>query len=276
MDGQDRMRIVTTLHGTDITVVGADRAYARPTRFALEQSDAVTAVSRYLADETLLLFGGRRPIEVIPNFVDTERFRPGAKGRWYERGNAKTEERRIVHASNFRPVKRAADVVRAFARIQAKVPARLVLCGDGPDRAHAEAVAEDLGCRDRVEVLGDKTHIEEILADADLFLLTSETESFGLALLEAMSCGVPCCSTAVGGVAEVLGETGERTPLGDPAAMADAALPLLTDPELHRERSRAARERAVREFAQAGILQSYLDLYRRVLATPSVLHEQSP
>lgn len=258
----NRLRFITTLHGTDITVLGSDRAYMRPTRFAIEQSDAVTSVSRFLADETRLLFGVTGPISVVPNFVDTERYKPGTGGRYYERDS---EERIIVHASNFRPVKRLADVVRAFGRIVAEVPARLQLVGDGPDREHALAVASDLGCRDKVEHLGNMDSIEGILADADLFLMASETESFGLSLLEAMSCGVPCVSTKVGGVSEVLGETGALTPPGDPQVMAEKALALLRDPEAHRRSSLASRDRAISRFNERDVVQQYLDLYRKTL-----------
>ncbi len=261
--GTPDLRFLTTLHGTDITVVGADRAYARPTRFALEESTAVTAVSRYLADETVIAFGSRKPIEVVPNFVDTAMFKPGGEGRYWSRSD---HERRIVHASNFRPVKRVGDTVRAFALIAAEMPARLYLLGDGPDREHALAIAADLGVADRVEAPGVKNQRElaELLADADLFLSTSETESFGLSMLEAMSCGVPCVSTRVGGVPEVFAGTGRLVPLGDQAAMARAALELLDDGELHRAASMAARERAVSEYRAELIFERYLELYRRV------------
>jgi N-acetyl-alpha-D-glucosaminyl L-malate synthase BshA len=258
------LKFVTTLHGTDITVVGSDRAYLRPTRFAIEQSDAVTAVSQYLADETRLVFGVRKEVAVIPNFVDTERFRPSGGPRWHQRPEA---ERILIHASNFRPVKRLADVVRAFAAIQRQVPARLVLCGDGPDREHALAVAADLGCQDRVEHLGVVDQLENVLPQADLFLSASETESFGLSMLEAMSCGVPCVSTAVGGVSEVLGDTGRLTPFGQPEAMARAALQILQDPDLHQQLATAARARTVAHFAVEQVVQQYVDLYERVVAS---------
>jgi N-acetyl-alpha-D-glucosaminyl L-malate synthase BshA len=258
----NRLRFITTLHGTDITVLGSDRAYMRPTRFAMEQSNAVTSVSQFLADETKLLFGVRSPIHVIPNFVDPERYKPGPAGRFYERVD---EERKIVHASNFRPVKRVADVVRAFGLIADELPARLFLVGDGPDREHALAVASDVGCRDRVEHLGSMDSIEGVLADADLFLLASETESFGLSLLEAMSCGVPCVSTDVGGVEEVMGDTGARTPPAQPDAMAQAALGLLRDPEVHRRSSIAVRQRAMTHFDQRDVMEQYMNLYRRTL-----------
>ncbi|MGE3173285.1 MAG: N-acetyl-alpha-D-glucosaminyl L-malate synthase BshA [Planctomycetota bacterium] len=255
-------RFITTLHGTDITVAGSDRAYMRPTRFAIEQSDAVTAVSQYLADETRLVFGTTTPIEVIPNFVDTERYRPGPQKRWPDRDGG---ERILVHASNFRPVKRVADVVRAFAAIRQQVPARLLLMGDGPDREHALAVATDLGCSSHVEWLGPRESIEDVLADTDLFLSASETESFGLSILEAMSCGVPCVSTRVGGVAEVLGDTGALTPFAAPDQLATAALRFLTDAEYYRAQSAAVRARAVELFAADRIIDRYVELYGRVV-----------
>ncbi len=261
MGGGD-LRFITTLHGTDITVVGAERAYTRPTKFAIDQSNAVTAVSRYLADETMLMFGVRKEIEVVPNFVDTQRFKPGKVGRFYERED---DERVIVHASNFRPVKRIADVVRAFSLISAKIPARLRLAGEGPDKEHALAVAGDLGCADRIEFLGNKEDIEGVLEDADLFLSASESESFGLSMLEAMSCGVPCVSTNVGGVSEVLGDTGVLTSLANPEEMAAGALRLLESPELHAENGRRGRERAESLFAQDNVMNQYYELYERVL-----------
>jgi L-malate glycosyltransferase len=256
------LKFVTTLHGTDITVVGSDRAYLRPTRFALEQSDAVTAVSKFLADETHLVFGGRKEVEVVPNFVDIERFKPGARRPWRDRPD---QERVLVHASNFRPVKRVADIVRAFAAIRREVPAKLLLLGDGPDREHAMAVAADLGCQQKVEHLGVQDNLEVILQQADLFLSASETESFGLSMLEAMSCGVPCVSTAVGGVSEVLGDTGRLTPFGQPEALAQAALGILQDPALHEQLAGKARARAVEHFATDRIVAQYEKIYSRVI-----------
>jgi L-malate glycosyltransferase len=258
----DRLKCITTLHGTDITVVGADPSYARPTRFAIEESNAVTAVSKFLADETKITFAVDKEIEVIPNFVDTDKYSPGKTGRYYERAD---EERVIVHTSNFRPVKRVADVVRAFSHIRKQVPARLVLVGDGPDREHAMAIAADTGCIDHVDHVGNLESVESVLADADLFLLASETESFGLSMLEAMSCGVPCVSTHVGGVHEVLGSTGALTALGNPGHMAEAAVKFLTDDALHKQASAASRRRAVEEFDQETGVERYVDLYRRVI-----------
>ncbi|MFO1076574.1 MAG: N-acetyl-alpha-D-glucosaminyl L-malate synthase BshA [Planctomycetota bacterium] len=256
------LNFVTTLHGTDITVVGSDRAYLRPTRFALEQSNAVTAVSQFLADETQLVFGVKQKVEVVPNFVDTEVWSPGNAKSFYDRAN---EERILVHVSNFRPVKRVADVVRAFAAIQKRMPARLWLVGDGPDREHALAVAADLGCRSSVEHFGVVDRLETMLPEADLFLSASETESFGLSMLEAMSCGVPCVSTAVGGVAEVLGDTGALTPFNDTTALAEAAIGILNDPARHQAMAKAARARAVEHFATDKVIGRYVEIYERVL-----------
>lgn len=259
---KSNLRCITTLHGTDITIVGADPAYTRPTRFAIEESDAVTAVSRFLAEETQRTFATDKEIHVIPNFVDTDFYKPGEKGRYYQRQD---DTRIVVHVSNFRPVKRVADVVRAFAAIRRKVPAILRLVGDGPDIEHAMAIASDLGCQDSIELLGSLDSTESVLADADLFLLASETESFGLSMLEAMSCGVPCVSTDVGGVNEVIGNGGYLTPFNDPGAMADAALPLLTDEQLHRKVGSAARTRALELFDQVHIADQYIELYRKVI-----------
>jgi L-malate glycosyltransferase len=257
------LRFITTLHGTDITIVGADQAYMLPTKFAINQSNAVTAVSEFLARETCEVFGIEQTIHVVPNFVDTRRYVPSKAGAWYERGG---EERVIAHVSNFRPVKRVANVVRAFAHICEKVPSRLLLVGDGPDREHALAVASDLGCRDRVEHLGNTQAIEQVLTRADLFLMASETESFGLSILEAMSCGVPCVSTDVGGVREVMGDTGALTRLGHTKEMGDAALSFLMSEEKHRAASAAARTRAIEHFDEAMVVERYFEIYRKVLA----------
>jgi L-malate glycosyltransferase len=256
------LRFVTTLHGTDITVVGSDRAYMRPTRFALEQSDAITAVSKFLADETQLVFGVTKNVEVVHNFVDIDRFKPANRRPWRERPD---QERVLVHASNFRPVKRLADVIRAFAAIRREVPARLMLLGDGPDREHALAVASDLGCLDHIQHLGMREDLETLLPQADLFLSASQTESFGLSMLEGMSCGVPAISTAVGGVAEVLGDTGRLVPFGEPDAMAREALTILTDENRHAELATAARRRAEEHFATDRIVDRYLGIYERAI-----------
>ncbi len=267
----DKIRFVTTLHGTDITVVGSDRAYMRPTRFALEQSNAVTSVSQFLADETDLLFGVQTPIEVIPNFIDPERYQPGKLGHAPNRTESPFQDfdpaiPLVVHASNFRPVKRVADTVRAFAVLRRQMPANLLLIGDGPDREHALAVAEDAGCASSVHHVGALDSTEAVFRDADLLLLSSETESFGLVVLEAMACGVPAVCTKVGGLPEVLTEDcGVLTPPGDPEAMGNAAAAILSDPKRHAAMSAAARARALNEFGQATVIDRYEQLYRRVI-----------
>ncbi len=255
----DKLRYLTTLHGTDITIVGADPSYTRPTKFSIQESDAVSAVSNFLAEQTKVQFGIQKPIHVIPNFVNTQRYQPGSEGRYYQRAD---EERVLVHVSNLRPVKRVSDVIRAFARIANKLPARLLVLGEGPDKEHACAVATDLGCLDRIEFVGNVDATETYLSNADLFLMASETESFGLSMLEAMSCGVPCVSTDVGGIHEVLGETGSMVSLGNTEQMVDAAMPYLTDESLHRKASLAARQRAVDCFDESKVMQQYFQVYQ--------------
>ncbi|MAD32283.1 MAG: N-acetyl-alpha-D-glucosaminyl L-malate synthase BshA [Planctomycetes bacterium] len=257
------LKFVTTLHGTDITVVGGDPSYLRPTRYALEQSDAVTAVSQFLADETRKMFGVEDNVEVVHNFIDTKRFMPSKGQAWHQRED---QERVIVHASNFRPVKRVADVVRAFSKIQRQLPARLLLIGDGPDREHALAVANDLGCGHRVEHAGMRDDLNEILPSTDLFLSASETESFGLSILEAMSCGIPCVSTDVGGVAEVLGDTGSLVSLGKPDEMARAAIDVLTNPDAYDRMATSTRQRSIDLFSTDSVVCRYEEIYRRVLS----------
>lgn len=262
--GNDGFKVVTTLHGTDITLVGNDPNYLATTRYGIERSDAVTAVSQALRRQTEEIIGVSRPIEVIPNFIEPERYdqahRPGAR-RW-----AKGDEALLVHVSNFRPVKRVLDVVKIFERVAETVDARLLLVGDGPDRAQIEQYCRQQGNCDRIVFVGNMAAIEEVLVGADLFLLPSETESFGLAALEAMSCKVPVIATAVGGLPEVVkeGVTGFLRPVGDVEGMAAAALELLTDPQRLRQFGEAAREDAVGRFSEDAVVARYRDLYRRV------------
>jgi L-malate glycosyltransferase len=262
-------RTITTVHGTDTRLVGLDPAYRPITRFSLEQSTRVTAVSGYLAEATREDFALTRPVDIIYNFVDTERFSRKACNTCYRAQIAHPEERVIVHVSNMRPVKRVADVIRAFARITATVPSRLILVGDGPDRLAAERLAYDLEVTDRVTWAGSVAHVEQILAIADLFLLTSEVESFGLAALEAMACEVPVVSYRVGGVPEVVedGVTGRIVPMYDTDAMADAAVSLLRDADRLAAYRRAGREVAVTRFGLSAGIMEYEQYYARVLNT---------
>ena len=228
--GDGRTRVVTTLHGTDITLVGADKSFDRVIRFALERSDAVTAVSDYLADRTQRDFAPHVPVEVIPNFVDTELPAPGPE-RYAREAWAPNGEPILMHISNFRPVKRISDVVRVFAEVRREVPAKLVLVGEGPERLFAQQLVRELEVAADVVFLGQQDDIRGPLACADLLLLPSEQESFGLTALEAMVSRVPVIATTIGGLPEVVtdGEAGRLFPVGEVRGMAAEAVRLLTD-----------------------------------------------
>jgi L-malate glycosyltransferase len=261
-----RLKVVTTLHGTDITIVGQDRSYLPITRYGIERSDAVTAVSQYLHDVTVREFSVQRQIEVIPNFVDAGLYRPDGASP-YARTLSAPGECVAVHVSNFRPVKRIPDVLAVFDRIRREVPARLLLIGDGPDRSLAERIAESNGFADRTAFLGNVASIETILPIGKIFLLPSDAESFGLAALEAMACGVPVIGTRAGGLPEVVtnGADGYLLPVGDVAGMADAALSLLRDPEKWAGFSRNARRHAIEAFPTDAIVARYRELYEKTL-----------
>ncbi|MEZ5394700.1 MAG: N-acetyl-alpha-D-glucosaminyl L-malate synthase BshA [Bryobacterales bacterium] len=204
MLGENAPKIVTTLHGTDITLLGLDESFYEITRFSLQQSDGVTAVSSYLADETQRLFCTDCPAEVIHNFIDLERFSPKRFDPALRARYACQDEALLGHLSNFRWVKRPQDVIRTFHRVAQHHPARLLMIGDGPDRETAERMADELGVRDRIYFVGSDNEVEQLLPVLDLFLLPSEQESFGLAALEAMACGVPVIATEVGGLPELV------------------------------------------------------------------------
>lgn len=266
--GDPPVKIVTTLHGTDITLVGRDPSFRPITRLSILRSDGVTAVSEFLRDETERVFGiDRSRIEVIPNFVDLERYnrenQPCHRGKLAPEG-----EKLIMHISNFRPVKRVEDVVNAFARIANRMPARLVLIGDGPDRGRAQQTAALAGVKDRVLFVGKQESVAELLSCADLFMLPSETEAFGLVALEAMSCGVPVVATDVGGIPEVVtdGVNGRLVPVGDVRALAEAGLDLLQDSGRWHEASTAARAAAER-FGADEVVARYEAYYERVLSS---------
>jgi N-acetyl-alpha-D-glucosaminyl L-malate synthase BshA len=267
--GDVPLKTLVTLHGTDITVVGTDPAYRRVTRFGIDRADGVTAVSRWLAAETERVFGTSHSIEVIPNFVDLQRFRPGVDAA-VRASLAAPEEALLVHVSNFRPVKRVGDAVRVLAGVARTRPARLVLVGDGPERAAAEKTARALHVQDKVTFLGEQSDIEGLLAAADLFLLPSESESFGLAALEAMACGVPVIGTLTGGLPELVedGVSGHLCGIGETDCMAKFAANLLTDPVRHAEARRAARAGAER-FGREEIVSIYERLYARIIGSTS-------
>ena len=267
-----RLPFVTTLHGTDITLVGLDRSYLPITRFGIEQSDGITAISGYLRQQTEECFGVTNPIEVIPNFVNCNLYRP------LEDDAARREARRLLigcdeppllmHLSNFRPVKRVPDVIRAFAQVAAETPAHLVLVGDGPDRSEAEWLAHSLGIHHRTHFTGKLDRVRALLPLADLMFMPSQLESFGLAALEAMACQVPAIATRVGGVPELIddGITGLLFDVGDTNAMARGIIALLNDPERLRSMGRAARHVAQTRYCSSLVVPRYVDYYQRFLA----------
>jgi L-malate glycosyltransferase len=261
-----RLPFITTLHGTDITLVGSDRSYLPITRFSIEQSDGVTAISHYLKDRTLKEFEIKRPIEVIPNFVNCDLYKkcddPGARARWAPGG-----EPILMHLSNFRPVKRLTDVVEIFARVREKIPAKLVLIGDGPDRGAAEYIVRKKRLTKDVFFLGKQDHVQQKLGAADLFLLPSDEESFGLAALEAMACEVPVVATNVGGLPEVVthGVDGYLFEPRDVDAAAKYALEILTRPDRGRLMGEMARANARRRYCSNDIIPLYEDYYRKIL-----------
>ena len=265
-----RLPFVTTLHGTDITLVGLDRSYLPITRYAIQESDGVTSISHYLKEKTLEDFGVTRPIEVIPNFVNCdvythikdEAVRAEARKRL-----AKPGEAILLHLSNFRPVKRVLDVVKVFARVVQEIPAQLVLVGDGPDRSAAEWLAHDLQIHSRIHFLGKQDRVNELLPLADLMLMPSQLESFGLAALEAMACKVPTVATRVGGVPELIddGITGLLYPVGAVEDMASGVIGLLTDRDRLETMRDAARKAARTRFCSTLALPQYVKYYESVL-----------
>jgi N-acetyl-alpha-D-glucosaminyl L-malate synthase BshA len=260
---------ITTLHGTDITLVGLDRSYLPITRFGIDQSDGVTAISEYLAQRTYEAFGITREIEVIRNFVNCDLYvRKPEQVAALRPQFAASDERLLVHLSNFRPVKRVCDVVSVFARVAAQVPARLLLIGDGPERSAAEHLALDLGVAGRIHFAGKQENVQELLPLGDLMLMPSEMESFGLAALEAMACEVPAISTRVGGIPELIddGVNGLLYSVGDIEGMTAGALSLLRDEDRLRAMSAAARRTAQDRFCSSRIIPLYENYYRRIIA----------
>lgn len=262
-----RLPFVTTLHGTDITIVGADRSYLPVTRYSIEQSDGVTAISEYLKQRTVQEFEIRKPIEVIYNFVNCDVYKRDPKAAENRAQFADKDERILVHVSNFRPVKRLCDVIEIFDRVQKKIPSRLLLMGDGPDRSRAEWLVNQKGLRKKVEFMGKVDRVYEKLSIADLMVVPSELESFGLAALEGMACEVPAIATSVGGVPEVIehGRSGFLAAVGDVEAMAKGAIEILSDETRLREMGKAARWEAQSRFCSSRIIPEYETFYERVL-----------
>jgi N-acetyl-alpha-D-glucosaminyl L-malate synthase BshA len=264
--GERNLKVITTLHGTDITLVGQEASFYAITKFSIERSDRVTAVSEFLRDETYRAFGCVScDLDVIPNFINLQEYRPeAAAGR---ESLAPGDQRLLVHVSNFREVKRVKDVVRIFARVRKAMPATLLMVGDGPDRADAEHEARELGVAADVRFLGRLDTVAPLLAAADLFLLPSQSESFGLAALEAMACGTPVVAARTGGLPEVItdGVDGILEPAGSVEAMARRAVELLKDAPRYARVRNAALARAA-TFSSDVVVPQYEALYERVLS----------
>jgi len=261
-----RLPFVTTLHGTDVTLVGQDRSYLPITRFSIDQSDAVTSISQDLKQQTEEMFHTRIPIQVINNFVNCDLYHPDA-GREHAREWAPEGEKLLIHLSNFRPVKRVNDCIRILAGVRQEVPAHLLMAGDGPDRGPAEYLARELGVADHVTFLGKQDHVERLIPLAHVLLMPSEMESFGLAALEAMACGVVPVATRVGGVPELIthGEDGFLEAVGDIDAQAARVAALLSNDTLHWRMAKAGRWNAGERFCTDRIIPQYERYYADIV-----------
>lgn len=259
--------VVTTLHGTDITIVGQDASYTPVVTYSINASDGVTAVSNYLRQETYDAFDIKAPIKVIPNFIDTEHFRRQEKDH-FRSVICGPGQKVVAHVSNFRRVKNVPHVIEIFHRILREgVSAKLLLVGDGPDRSNVEQLTRDRGIQEVVRFLGKQDPVQEILSIADLFLLTSGSESFGLALLEAMACGVPVVCSDVGGLPELVfgSGAGYLCPLGDIEEFSKACMRILTNDSLHAQMAKHARDYAVSNYDTHGIVAQYEEYYEEII-----------
>ena len=262
-----KLPIITTLHGTDITLVGNDPSYYDITKFSIEESDAVTSVSQYLKNQTLFRFAIKKHIEVIPNFVDTQQFVP--KISWPRKCFAEPDEKVLMHISNFRPVKRIPDIIEVFEGVTKHIKAQLIMVGNGPEKEKAKALIEQKGLDKVVHSLGMQNDVSMLISCADLYLLLSEHESFGLTSLEAMSCGVPVVGTSGSGMNEFLGDekAGLLFDVGDIPSMVEGCIQILTNPEKASQMGKSGRERAIKYYSQEHVVGLYEDLYRRVIET---------
>jgi N-acetyl-alpha-D-glucosaminyl L-malate synthase BshA len=260
MEPSRRLPFITTLHGTDITLVGLDRSYYPITKFSIERSNGITSISEDLRRHTCEEFGVTNEIRVIHNFVNTETYRPAA--------NRSDTEKKLMHISNFRPVKRVLDCIRILERVIQTTPAQLYMVGDGPDRPAARALAKQLGIEKHVTFVGKQDHVEKIFPDMHVLLMPSEMESFGLAALEAMACGVPPVATCVGGVPELItdGVDGFLSPVGDITAQVNRVVELLTDSTRYKSMAEAARRTAVERFATSLLIPKYEKYYTDVVS----------
>ncbi len=260
------LKIFTTLHGTDITLVGLEPSFLPLVKFSIEKSDGVTAVSRFLKEKTITNYSCESDIRVIPNFVDTDLFKPESNGE-FRKAIAPNGEKILIHTSNFRPVKRVPDTIKIFEKVQKEIPSKLILVGDGPDRSECERLSRQLNLCDTVKFLGKQDGLVEILSSSDLFLIPSQSESFGLAALEAMACGLPVISSSVGGLPELVrhNETGFIAEIGDVDRMAKYALELLGNDKKYRLFSENSRQRAVNKFDKSKVVPLYEEYYEQIL-----------
>ncbi|MDM5154159.1 N-acetyl-alpha-D-glucosaminyl L-malate synthase BshA [Bacillus sp. DX1.1] len=263
----ENIKIVTTLHGTDITVLGSDPSLNNLIRFGIEQSDVVTAVSRSLIEETAELVKPKKDIQTVYNFIDERVYFKRDMSQLKKEYGIKEDEKVLIHISNFRKVKRAQDIVQSFARIVKQVKTKLLLVGDGPEFCTILQLVKSLHIEEHVLFLGKQDNVAELLAMSDLMLLLSEKESFGLVLLEAMACGVPCIGTRVGGIPEVIqhGETGYLCEVGDIHGIAEQATKLLKNEELHRNMAQRAMEAVHEQFRSEKIVSQYETIYYDIL-----------
>lgn len=261
------VKIVTTLHGTDITVLGIEKTFAKMIKYGIESSDAVTAVSKSLVNQTKEMLQTEKDIKVIYNFVNEKEYQKRENVTLKQKYHIKEDEKVIIHISNFRKVKRIGDVVKTFHIIQKQLPAKLLLVGDGPEYSEMNRLVQQLGLEDKVLFLGKQKNVSELLSISDLMLLMSVKESFGLVLLEAMACEVPCIATNAGGIPEVVedGKTGHIVEVGDTKQAADFALRLLKDTERLESFSRSAAARAAQLFDSNEIVRQYEKLYDELL-----------
>jgi len=258
----DCVKVITTLHGTDSYLVGSHPSYKAVTRFAIQQSDGLTAVSKYLRRRTLNEFDISREITVIPNFVDAQRFKKTREA---------SRKKIICHSSNFRPIKRIPDIIRAFSIISQEVDSELLLIGDGPERPNAETLSKSLGISNEVRFMGNVKNIHEVLGKSDLFLLPSEDESFGLAALEAMSCEVPVVASNIGGLKELIanGVDGHLVKVGDVETLAQRAVSILKDQKLQKELGQNARKKVLKNYTPDRVVPRYEKLYNEVMGNAS-------
>lgn len=264
--GKKDIKIITTLHGTDITLVGLEPSFLPLVKFSIEESDGVTAVSRFLKEKTITNYNIEKNIEVIPNFIDTSLFAP-KEACIFRKHIAPNNEKVLVHTSNFRQVKRVPDTIRILEKVIKEVPAKLILIGDGPDRSECERLTRQLNLVDHVKFLGKQEGLAEILNSADIFLIPSQSESFGLAALEAMACGKPVISSSVGGLPELIthNETGFIAEIGDVDKMAKYVIELLTNEKKYQTFSKNSRERAVNKFDNSRVVPLYEEYYNYIL-----------